>query len=100
MRRQNFRETGHPDYLLHKSDSGSGAVIGSPGAGHHILIHTILASSASTIKETDTNGDILAYAPAGCNALGAPILVPAATAVYNDSSTNVTIIYEILDTAN
>lgn len=97
MRRPNFRDTGHPDYLLHESDTGGGAVIATPGTGKQILIHTILASAASVIKETDTNGDILAYAPAGCNALGAPIRVSPATSVHNDSSTNVTMIYEIVE---
>ena len=97
MRRLNFKDSGHPDYLLSASDASGGSVIASPGTGKQILIHTILASAASTIKETDTNGDILAYAPAGCNALGGSIRVSPATAVYNDSSTNVTILYEIVE---
>ena len=100
MRRQSFRETGHPDHLLHASDTSGGTVIAAPGLTKRILIHTILASSASTLKETDTNGNVLAYAPAGCSALGGSILVPLNTPVYNDSSTNVTVLYEILDHAD
>ena len=97
MRQPMYRETGHPSHLMHGGDAGGGEVIGNPGVGKHILIHSILASAASTLTETDTNGDVIVYAPAGCSTLGGALRVAENKAVFNDSSTNVTILYDILD---
>ena len=96
MREPIYRETGHPKTLMHASDAGGGVIAPAPSSGS-IVIYSILASAASTLKETDTNGDVVAYAPAGCSTLAGGLKVTDQKAVFNDTGSNVTVLYTIVD---
>jgi hypothetical protein len=82
--------------LKHASVSGAGAVIATPGAGKMIVIVDVLASAATTLKQTDGSGSVIAYIPAGSVNLRSGIGVGANVAVHSTAG-NVTITYFVQD---
>jgi hypothetical protein len=82
--------------LKHASVSGAGAVIATPGAGKMIVIVDVLASAATTLKQTDGSGSVIAYIPAGSVNLRSGIGVGVNVAVHSTAG-NVTITYFVQD---
>lgn len=75
--------------------AGAGELISAPGAGKAHILVDLLASAATTLKETNGSGDAIIHVPAGAIALNAPVQVAVNTAVHstagNVSATYITI---------
>jgi len=83
-----------PRFLNVTSVAGAGELIGAPNAKASYALVDIMASAATTLKETDNSGDTIAHFPAGHTGLVAPIKVTAGKAIYSTAG-NVTVTYSL-----
>ena len=76
--------------------TGVGTVIAAPGTGKQIVVVDILASAATTLKQTDGSGAIVAYIPAGSSNLSYGIPIGINVALHSTAG-DITVTYYIED---
>ena len=83
-----------PRFLNVVSVAGAGELVGAPNAKASYVLVDVMASAATTLKETDNSGDVIAHFPAGHTGLVAPIKVTAGKAIYSTAG-NVTVTHSL-----
>ena len=74
--------------------TGAGTLIAAPGAGKQLVIVDVLASAASTFRQTNVSGTIMAYIPAGSSNMRSGIPIGLNKALFS-SAGDVTVTYYI-----
>ena len=81
-------------YLNVTSVAGAGELASAPNAKASYVLVDVMASAATTLKEPDGSGDVIAHFPAGHTGLTAPIKVTAGKAIHSTAG-NVTVNYHL-----
>jgi len=76
--------------------TGTGSVIAAPGANKQIVVVDILASAATTFKQTNGSGDVVAYIPAGSSNMRSGIPIGVNVALHSTAG-DVTVTYYVED---
>ena len=83
--------------LDNASATSSTAIIAAPGDGKQIVLVDVLTSAATTFKQTDGSGAVIAHFPAGSTHLRAGIPCGFNKAVHTTATANVTVTYYVED---